>query len=142
MELHDVPFYNYIVCDNYYQNFLQSDQSDDTPIREMAAILYQKEDGSEAGQIDCSAPEVIGVFLWFMWIKYNFSTHFPHLFKPAGGDGEYDATEATNAQIRALTGGDITKEEIIKKADVWRALTELDAKAREAEELNKRLKKS
>lgn len=142
VELHDVPFYNYIVCDNYYQNFLQSDQSDDTPIREMAAILYLKEDGSEAGQIDCSAPEVIGVFLWFMWIKYNFSTHFPHLFKPAGGDGEYDATEAMNAQIRALTGGDITKEEIIKKADVWRALTELDAKAREAEELNKRLKKS
>lgn len=49
---------------------------------------------------------------------------------------------AMNAQIRALTGGDITKEEIIRKADVWRALTELDAKAREAEELNKRLKRS
>ena len=47
-----------------------------------------------------------------------------------------------NAQIRALTGGDITKEEIIRKANVWRALTELDAKAREAEELNKKLKKS
>ena len=47
-----------------------------------------------------------------------------------------------NAQIRALTGGDITKEETIRKANVWRALTELDAKAREAEELNKKLKKS
>ena len=39
--------------------------------------------------------------------------------------------------IRALTGGDITKEERIMKMDTWRALTELDAKAREAEELRK-----
>ena len=51
-------------------------------------------------------------------------------------------TEAMNAQIRALTGGDITKEKQIEKSDVWRALTELDAKAREAEELNDKLKKS
>ena len=48
--------------------------------------------------------------------------------------------EAMNAQIRALTGGDITKEGQIRDSDVWRALTELDAKAREADELDKRLK--
>ena len=86
----------------------------------------------------------MGVFLWFMWIKHNFSTKFPHLFKPAadGGEGETDMEASMNAQIRALTGGDITKEETIRKANVWRALTELDAKAREAEELNKKLNKS
>ena len=43
--------------------------------------------------------------------------------------------------IRALTGGDITKEAAIMKMDTWRALTELDAKAREAEELRKAAKK-
>ena len=37
------------------------------------------------------------------------------------------------AQIRALTGGDITKEQAVLDADTWTALAELDAKAREAQ---------
>jgi uncharacterized protein YbjQ (UPF0145 family) len=45
-----------------------------------------------------------------------------------------------NAQIRALTGGDITKEDQILQKDTWRALTELDAKAKDAEELRKQYK--
>ena len=49
--------------------------------------------------------------------------------------------ESTNAMIRALTGGDITKEEQILKMDTWRALTELDAKAKEADDLRKATKK-
>ena len=49
--------------------------------------------------------------------------------------------ESTTAMIRALTGGDITKEAAIMKMDTWRALTELDAKAREAEELRKATQK-
>ena len=43
--------------------------------------------------------------------------------------------------IRALTGGDITKEESILKTDTWRALTELDALAKEAANLRKLSKK-
>lgn len=35
---------------------------------------------------------------------------------------------AMNAQIRALTGGDVTKERAVLQMDCWRALTELDAK--------------
>jgi hypothetical protein len=42
-----------------------------------------------------------------------------------------------NAQIRALTKGDITKENTVLKMDVWRALTELDAQAADREELKK-----
>ena len=47
-----------------------------------------------------------------------------------------------NAQIRALTDGDITKESAVLEKDCWRALTELDAKAREAEEFRKRYPKA
>ena len=101
---------------------------------------YLDAKGDPPDHIDCTPVEVMGAFLWFMWVKQNFSASFPHLFKPASGDGDYDMTEAMNAQIRALTGGDITKEGQIKDSDVWRALTELDAKAREADELDKRLK--
>lgn len=40
-------------------------------------------------------------------------------------------------KLRALTGGDLTKEKEVLSLNCWRALTELDAKAREAEELEK-----
>ena len=45
--------------------------------------------------------------------------------------------EAMNAQIRALTKGDITKEREVLSMDTWRALAELDAQAKEYEELKK-----
>lgn len=47
---------------------------------------------------------------------------------------------AMNAQIRALTGGDITKEEAVLSMDTWRALTELEAKAKEAEDIKRQTK--
>ena len=42
-----------------------------------------------------------------------------------------------NAQIRALTKGDVTKEKEILAMDCWRALTELDAQAQEYQELQR-----
>ena len=50
--------------------------------------------------------------------------------------------EQMNAQIRALTDGDITKEDAVFERDCWRALTELDAKALEAEEFRKKYPKA
>ena len=47
--------------------------------------------------------------------------------------------ESMNAQIRALTKGDIIKE--VLHLDTWRALTELDALAKEAEEFNRKYPK-
>ena len=41
-----------------------------------------------------------------------------------------------NAQIRALTKGDITKEKEILAMDTWRALQELNAQAKEYNEFN------
>ena len=45
-----------------------------------------------------------------------------------------------NNQIRALTKGDITKEQQVLAMDVHRALVELDAQAREYEELKRETK--
>ena len=47
-----------------------------------------------------------------------------------------------NAEIRALTGGDITKENQVLSMDCWRALTELNEKAREAQEWNEKYGRS
>ena len=45
-----------------------------------------------------------------------------------------------DTQIRALTKGDITKEREVLQMDVHRALTELDAQAKEYEELKRETK--
>ena len=45
--------------------------------------------------------------------------------------------ESMDAQIRALTKGDVTKEAEVLQLDTWRALTELNAQAKEYEELRK-----
>lgn len=90
-------------------------------------------------------------FYWFASVKANFTRLFPHFFTNIPqeksnllgsanlGVGE-ELRQAMNAQIRALTGGDITKEAAILQMDCWRALTELDAKAQEAQELRNQLK--
>lgn len=45
------------------------------------------------------------------------------------------------AQVRALTAGDVTKEQTVLNVDTWTALDELNSKAREARELEKIYKK-
>ena len=75
---------------------------------------------------------------------------FPHFLKTIPSDsenllgytppiGEVLRT-AMNAQIRELTGGEITKEEAVLSMDTWRALTELDAKAKEVEDIKRQTK--
>ena len=49
--------------------------------------------------------------------------------------------DANDAQIRALTGGDVTKEAQVLQMQCWRCFAELNAKARESEELKKLYKK-
>jgi hypothetical protein len=86
-------------------------------------------------------------------LRLYFAGLFSNFYKPAPtadngnllGGGQTDIyrqlRDSTNAMIRALTGGDITKEAAIMKMDTWHALTELDAKAREVEEFRKAAKK-
>ena len=49
---------------------------------------------------------------------------------------------AMQAQIRALTDGDVTKLQAVYDTACWDAITELDNKAREAEEFRERNKQN
>ena len=113
----------------------------------MAQVLYASD------HVKPDKAQLIGIFYWMASLKQYFAGLFPNFYKPASdysngnllGNGQTDIysqlRDSTNAMIRALTGGDITKEDAIMKMDTWRALTELDAKAREVEELRKATKK-
>lgn len=134
-----VPFETYIVVDNLYQGYLTT-QSDDL-LDELASVLYP-------GIKTPLAPwERIAIFYWVASLKDFFARRYPDFLQPvAAQSGENllgsslpNVEEAMNAQIRALTKGDVTKESEILALDTWRALTELNAQAREYKELNAQL---
>ena len=87
--------------------------------------------------------ERLGSLAWYSHLKKVLFDRFPNFFQKVDGeDGDFTVTgklieEQYNIQPRALTDGDPTKESAVLALDCWRALTELDAKAREAEELEK-----
>lgn len=133
--LHGVPFGEYLRIESLYQAYLQSQNP--TVLVRLANILYKGK--HRIKHLDDA--DSINIFNWVAQIKSHFADTFKHFFKSAGGDEAPDMVDIMNAQIRALTGGDVAKEEQILSIDCWRALTELDAKAREADEFNKQMKK-
>ena len=145
--LHGVPFETYIMLDNFYQGYLMS--KNQQAVVEMANLIYSRPmdakewpDDADIARIDSLKQyELFAIFQWCTQLKAHFSIQFKNFFKRAEGGGSQSVIEAMNAQIRALTGGDVTKEKEILAIDTWRALTELDAKAREAEEFKQSMKK-
>ena len=92
-------------------------------------------------ELTLTAAERVGVLAWFGHVKYVMSYAFPHLFRKSKGDddtSDLSVIESINIQLRALTDGDVTKEAAVKAIDCWRALTELDAKAKQAEEFRRK----
>lgn len=131
-----LSFDAWLACETQWQRYQVS--PDDQLLRQMAEILYNKEN------IKLTAAETLGVFYWWAGVKNLVSALFPNFFKKIGGDSEaepptYDEMRRNiDAQIRALTKGDITKEKEILSLDAMRALTELDAQAREYDEIRKK----
>lgn len=129
--LHGVRFWDYLNMEKYYQGYLATKQV--KYALGLAQLLYP------GGVIDIDDAELTGCTMWFSYVKLQLSEFFSHFFKPVPEGGKtVNWLEQMNAQIRALTDGDITKEQAVYDKDCWRALTELDAKAREAEEFRKK----
>ena len=137
-----VPFETFIVCDNLYQGYIST--QDDKLLEQMAHHLYRSKYFSLI--IRLSPADRINVFYWFASLKAMFSREFKNFLQPVTSDNanlldsdrsQYEIlTAAVNAQIRALTKGDVTKENEVLALDTWRAMTELDALAREYQEIN------
>lgn len=137
--LHDVSFYDYLNIEKNYQLFMLNQE--DKFLQKMAHLMYRTADGSADETAHFEPYELLGVFMWFSSVKEYFAANFTHFFKPAREGGELrrvDILPAMQAQIRALTDGDVTKQQAVYNTDCWAALTELDNKAREAEEFKER----
>lgn len=135
-----VPFESFIVCDNYYQGYLQTQQ--EYLLDEMGRVMYQD------AKLNFLPWQRVAILYWMVALKDLFARQFPDFFQPAGsatdgnllGSTPASAEASMNAQIRALTKGDVTKEAQVLALDTWRALTELNAQAKEYKELNAKTK--
>lgn len=160
----EVPFETFIICDNLYQGYLQT-QNDELSCQ-------RGQSGACSGYAECSRQcdaielldqlgatlygksmafkpyERISIFYWFAALKDSLSHKYSDFFQPIAdaatggnllGSSTPSVEDAMNAQIRALTKGDVTKEKEVLALDTHRALTELNAQAREYKELNAKM---
>lgn len=132
----DFSFDDWLTCDSVWQAYQHN--ADSELLRSMAEALYHAEG------INPSPAELLGVWYWWATVKAMVSAMFPHFLRPAEQAPDSDPPSyddlrrGMDAQIRALTKGDVTKESVVLGLNAIRALTELDAQAREYEELNRR----
>lgn len=134
-ELDDAfSFDDWLSCEALWQNY-QVTISDDM-LRQMAEILYHKQG------IRLREFESLSIFYWWTGLKNLCNRLYPNFFQPKlASDAKPDREmlrRNMDAQIRALTKGDITKEEHVLSLPAHRALTELDALAREYDEINRK----
>lgn len=136
-DFQEVPFERFIVCDNFYQGYLHTQNPE--LLDQLTAELY-----GFSEPVTFTRAQQLNGFYWWASLKKYLGTVFRHFFTTGEGQGMasgaslYDMlSRAMNSQIRALTKGDITKEKEILAMDTWRALTELDAQVREYEELKR-----
>ena len=132
---HRFDFEKYLYCENLYQGYLETQRHD--LLEQMAHLLY------DFPSLKLNKAEKLNIFFWWASLKALFSRTFSNFLMPVSTDelltGGVDMgrriQEATNAQIRALTGGDVTKRKEVLALDVWTAMWELDAKAKEYKEI-------
>lgn len=140
-DLRDLPFGKYLECENYYQAWMASHT-----LSKLDAMLERLYHIPEGRKMPVTRFDEYSVALWWSAVKCLYGRLYPHLFKEPSGEGadisQENLLEMMDAQIRMLTKGDVTKEnEILNHTYTRRALTELDAQAREDEEIKKMMKK-
>lgn len=132
----DLSFDDYLACEACWQVWNIS--QNDSLLREMAALLYRKKD------IKLKEFELLSIFYWWAGLKSMLSKRYPNFFHLAPVESEAPVVDelslrrSMDSQIRALTKGDITKEVTVLSLPAVRAITELDALAKEYDELNRK----
>lgn len=129
--LRQVDFGTYLMLENLWQAYLRQPENL-RPITQMNDLLY--------GTPLDTPLAIYNTTAWFAAIKGVFELTWPDLFKPSpsmGGAEAPDMAEVMNAELRALTGGDVTKEAAVRAVGCWRALEELNAKVKESKQYNK-----
>ena len=138
-DFEDATFGEFLHTDGLFLMYLNNPGANAALIAEIAKLLYPGITDEAAASPLMNA----NIIIWLSGLKKQLAGMYPYLFAaPAAAVYEETPDEtaarsrsATLSMIRALTGGDITKENDILKTAAHSALNELNEKAREAKEL-------
>lgn len=148
--LRDTIFLQYLEAENEYQAFLYN--KEEVHLYRLIAILYQNGKTYDNDLIEkrvkyftrhASEVEKLITVMWMVGIKEYFTCKYNFLFCRLDDESEEQATTAPDMygiiqnQVRMLTDGDITKREKVLSSNTWDALEEMNAKIRDAKELEK-----
>lgn len=138
--LQGLPLERFIFLDALWHSYM--DSKNDDLVLDMVSVLY----GFRPKRLKDFVKVAV---IWWMSSLYSALTRFfPDLFRQSGssdgtgslsGDSQNYA-ESINTLIRALTKGDVCKEKEVMEIEVWRALTELNAQAKEYAEMQSKIK--
>lgn len=125
-----VPLETYITSDNYFQGYVAT--HDTALLGQLTAILYQSPHAADSPVLRTAS------LYWFASLRAHLARIYPNMFRPAGTDTsrlgqpspQQQQALAVNSMLRALTGGDITREEAVLRCDTHRAFTEIDTQCR------------
>lgn len=136
------PFERFIVCDNLWQGYLFTRREE--MLDRLSAELYRL----PRRKLPLDGWERHAVALYWASLKEFYRLHFKEFYRggedsslSGGAVTPQEVQDSVNAQIRALTKGDVTKEAEVMAASTWRALAELDAQALEYRKLKEMSKK-
>ncbi len=138
--LYDLRFADWLSIENLYQGYIQTENPE--LLRDITRLLIPRL------HLRIRNWELQAVFRWIASVKDFYSKRFPNFYSAAPEDGALGNSrfsarqleDSMNAQIRALTKGDVTKEREILEMPTLRALVELDAQAREYQEFKSKTK--
>ncbi len=134
-DLSSLDFGAWLALDNSYAGYLFTHRDD--LVDRMAVLMTPRLRHPKPWQR-------FALLLWMRAAKDWLAVRFPHFFSGpdhddvfASGGTPEDVRVAMEAQIRALTKGDVTRESDVLSVPVMSALTELDQLAREYQDLKK-----
>lgn len=135
--LRNTTFAMYFEAENHYQAYIF--KKDKKYLLKLLAVLYSKPE--KWMDHHATAVDSMMCLLWFMGIKEYFARKWKYLFKREDAEATDDNPIPPNMyqiitnQVRMLTDGDITKNKQVLGSPTWDALTELNNKCREYEQL-------
>lgn len=140
--LRETPFSAYLDAENYYQAYIHTKRNE--YVAKLMAVLFPGKNNNKdkAVKFFSKSSEVdrLIAVMWFMSIKADFAKRFKFLYGEAETEGTDtapppDMYKIITNQVRMLTDGDVTKNNLVMAANTWDALTELNEKYREAAKL-------
>lgn len=144
-DLEGTPFSLYLQAENFYRGYLET--SSPQALEALARLLYPAPSPTSK-KTKKAAPLTAAhhylLLLWMVSLHAHYAQLFPHLFsRPAAQmDDLPSARDIMTAEIRTLTQGDVTRTPLVLQTETLTALTELNERAREAEEVSKKMKTS